>query len=303
AQMRAKILGALGKIAPQADSTLQILMAGLQDKQAVVRTQAAEEFRFLATSNGITLSDPEVKAILPGLITALKDDHEDVRRKAIWAIGGIGPRAKNALPQVMEAAVNDSHVPVREYALWTMEKIAPQDPLLAKALIAGLKDQEPSVRKRAAETLILLESPAKEAVPQLIAAAQDQQVEVALKAIWALGKIGPEAKDAVPLLMDMLEQSDARQWYAAWSLGKIGKAAEAATPALIRILKDEKTEQRPRSEAIEALEKIRPATPSAISQLKAFAETRLRDNDAWITHELRLRAGRLVAALESGVQR
>ena len=65
-------------------------------------------------------------------------------------------------------------------------------------LIAGLKNQDPRVRRRSVSRLEEMAPDCKEAIPALIDALQDDHFRVREGAAWTLGLLGPAAKEAVP---------------------------------------------------------------------------------------------------------
>jgi HEAT repeat protein len=75
------------------------LVALLSDKDKDVRIGAATELE--ARTSGMT--EAEVKAAVPVLIRALKDQEAEVRRRAANALGKIGEEAKAAVPALIVA--------------------------------------------------------------------------------------------------------------------------------------------------------------------------------------------------------
>jgi HEAT repeat protein len=75
------------------------LVALLSDKEKDVRIGAATELE--ASTSGMT--EAEVKAAVPVLIRALKDQEAEVRRRAANALGKIGGEAKAAVPALIVA--------------------------------------------------------------------------------------------------------------------------------------------------------------------------------------------------------
>jgi len=64
----------------------------------------------------------ETKDTIPVLITALKDKNATVRRYAAYALGNIGPAAREALPSLTDA-LKDQDKTVRDGAQWALKKI------------------------------------------------------------------------------------------------------------------------------------------------------------------------------------
>ncbi len=152
----------------------------------------------------------------PYVLGPSKKAGDPLRIAAIQALGGFGPEAAEAVPE----------------------------------LIRSLRDPDRRVRWFAAEALCLIGPEAKAAVPALIEAFRSPDValgdtgkdgeEIAdapirLMAAMALGKIGPDAGAAIPELIAALAGPDSRvRSEAAQALGQIGPAARDALPHLIR---------------------------------------------------------------------
>ena len=162
----------------------------------------------------------------PGLRRALKDEYENVRRAAAWALGQIG---MPAVPALLEA-LKDNNWWVRQAAAWALGEMG--DPQSVPALLEALKDEGGVVRQAAAEALGEIGVPA---VPALLEALKAEDGRVCQAAALALGKIGDP--QAVPALIQALKEryGDVRR-AAALALGKIGDPQ--AVPALIQALKE-----------------------------------------------------------------
>jgi HEAT repeat protein len=134
-------------------------------------------------------------------------------------------------------------------------------------LVKDLKDNNPSVRTKAARALEKLDPAAKDAIPVLIEALKEQQ-DVTIPPIAARA-LARQGSAAVPALIEALEIKDGRvQAYAAKALKQIGPDAKQAAPALIEVVKKHKDPTHvARLEAIAALGKIGPAAKDAVPTL------------------------------------
>ncbi len=162
---------------------------------------------------------PEAKEAAPALARAVEENHfrngteGKTHYHALWALGRIGPAGREAVPvlsKLCEKTKGANTIP--EYRRYRMSVTA------VLALIA------PD------------EFPVEEAVATLIAGLKDEDRYVHRRAVFALGEMGPLAKEAVPALIDEL-QGPARH-EAVLALGKIGPAAKEAIPALTAALGD-----------------------------------------------------------------
>jgi len=202
---------------------------------------------------------------VPGLLAALRDAEEDVRREAAWVLGKIGDAA--AVPGLL-AALHDADVDVRVAAAAALGQIG--DATAVPGLLAALHDADVDVRWTAARALERIGDAA--AVPGRLAALGDADADVRWAAAVALGQIGDNA--AVPGLLAALGDADADvREAAAAALGEIGDAA--AVPGLLAALRD--ADWRVRRAAARALRWIgdAAAVPGLLAALgDAYADVR-----------------------------
>ena len=210
---------------------------------------------------------------VPGLLAALRDAEEDVRRKAAWVLGKIGDAA--AVPGLL-AALHDADVDVRVAAAAALGQIG--DATAVPGLLAALHDADVDVRWTAARALERIGDAA--AVPGRLAALGDADADVRWAAAVALGQIGDNA--AVPGLLAALGDADADvREAAAAALGEIGAPA---VPGLLAALGD--ADERVREAAAEALGQIgAPAVPGLLAAL-GDADADVRQAAAWALRNL-----------------
>jgi HEAT repeat protein len=190
------------------------------------------------------IEEMEENGDVDGLIHALNDDAENVRREAVMALERIGDkRATEPLIQTLQ----DPDKTIQEEAITALGRI--QDKKAVPALIQTLNNQHIGIRWRAAEALGKIGDP--QATEPLIQTLQDPDKTIQEEAITALGRI--QDKKAVPALIQTLNnQHIGIRWRAAEALGKIGDPQ--ATEPLIQTLQDpDKTIQE---EVITALGRI-----------------------------------------------
>jgi HEAT repeat protein len=127
------------------------------------------------------------------LITQLRDESPTVRRAAAYALGRIGPAAKDAAPGLAKL-LTDPEADVQGAAASALVDIgAAAVPELTKLL----KDPEAGVRRFAASILGRIGPAAKDAAPELAKLLTGPDADVRRAAAVALGRIGPAAKEAV----------------------------------------------------------------------------------------------------------
>ena len=190
------------------------------------------------------IDEMEDKEDIDGLIDALNDNDENIRREALMALERIGDhRATEPIIQSLQYPDKT----IQEEAITALGRIG--DKKAVPSLIQTLNSQQLGIRWRSAEALGKIGD--TQATEPLIQSLQDPDKTIQEEAITALGRIGD--KKAVPSLIQTLNnQQLGIRWRSAEALGKIGDTQ--ATEPLIQSLQDpDKTIQE---EAITALGRI-----------------------------------------------
>ena len=191
--------------------------------------------------------------VLQALVITLAAGDVPERCVAALTLGRMGPRARDAVPALVEA-LNDPHPHVAESAASALKRVAGTPSLAAEPptpvptpgpvesptvidLIGMLRHEDASFRRTAVVALGEKRSVGRDAVPQLVEVLEDKDEAVRREAARALGKIGAAA--AVPSLVVALNDApdDLVRVSAAEALGRIGPRAAVAIPALIAALK------------------------------------------------------------------
>lgn|GEM_PF-1649183 len=312
ATVRKNAANSYAELGPQAVSSVSRLIKAVRDSDPEVRKAAASAFYFIGPDGAEAIPtlldvmrhdevegvrwDAQIglskigEAALPPLWEMLTDESPEVRRRAIAAIGGMEPRQTWVIPTYQKLA-KDKDAEVRSAALGYMEIVDSDNPEVFQALLLGLVDSSPivrrgcayhfwrmgpraspateallkllrdkdaGVREQAINALIKIQSLTSDNVPLLIDLLKDESWVVRADAADGLSQIGPDARAAVDTLRAALTDPQGNvRWWSAIALGKIGPEAKAAVPALIHALAD--GESLVRSYAEEALKKIDPA--------------------------------------------
>ncbi|NEU72804.1 NACHT domain-containing protein [Hassallia byssoidea VB512170] len=261
-EMRSYATDGLRSIGTGAEAALPDLIETLKkDPDKDVRAGAVRAIRAIAPEAGV-----------PAFIRAFKQDSDArVRELAAQALGEVPTKAKQAIPDLIEALLNNPKLDVRKGAAEALAKIElHQDavPNLRKAL----KDTSWQVRRSAAEALGNIGAEASSAVPDLIAALKkDRNYTMRRSAAEALGNIGMKASSAVPQLIAALKDENFKvRGSAAEALGKMGVEASSAMPNLVINLKDENKD-------------VRRKTVTALSQIGLSLKTKASDNQLSIS--------------------
>jgi HEAT repeat protein len=189
------------------------------------------------------------------LVAALKDASPEVRQRAAEALakppapsgaaGASHAAAADAKPpeapwqsivDALTAALKDENASVRAKAATTLVTYAQDAKSSAHALVAALKDANSIVRRKAAEALYHTGAD-KSFAPALLAALDENGPQGFAGVMRALGQMGPDAKQAVPQLLAAVQDEDSWVRYAAAdALGNIlAGGAAGASPAVPNI--------------------------------------------------------------------
>jgi HEAT repeat protein len=130
---------------------------------------------------------------------AVAENRVDNRVEAVRALIRLGPAALPALPELTAAAEADRKVSLElvEFAAEAIGKIGPKAKTAVPTLMDLLGVQDPNVHGRAAHALAQI---GPDALPPLIAALSDPAPAKRKAASWALGEMGPRASAAMPEL-------------------------------------------------------------------------------------------------------
>jgi hypothetical protein len=177
------------------EGSVETWMRELKSEDAMTRLKAANELGFTRHA---------ASSVVPGLIDALKDAHEPVRRNAAFALAAIG-----------EPAV---------------------DPLI-NALDDGKDAYEAEPILHMSDAARALATIGKPAVAALKQALTDDREHIRAQAAYALGEMGECATDSVSALKDMLtDESTSVRRHAISALGMIKQPVAETVPALVGVL-------------------------------------------------------------------
>lgn len=105
---------AVQSVEKQSESAAQALKANARDEAALAvllrNLGSTVAFDRAATVVAARIAGKNARALVPALITALKDESTNVRGEAATTLGAIGPDARGAVPALKEAAIS-AHPP------------------------------------------------------------------------------------------------------------------------------------------------------------------------------------------------
>jgi HEAT repeat protein len=255
----------IAEIGPKAAAAVPALIKVLkEDDEPEDRREA-----ILALAAIGEASEPAV----PTLIDVVKSKDAVLLGPTLYALGRIGPKAKEAQP-VMEALAKASDTPPAIVATvaWAMAKINPGDKdLLVKAvglLAQQLRSDDPKTREYAAHGLVDLKAGPEIVRPALGKAMENASDEAVDKAISAFVSLGPSA---IPDLADAFEEEAQERLrlarifklMAERDKDAIPVLVKEALPALIDALSDKNAETR--GEILLAIGALGPEAKSAVA--------------------------------------
>jgi HEAT repeat protein len=208
----------------------------------------------------------------------LSSDHppED-RVSAIRTLSQYGAFAESAIPHLIKALA-DENPEIRRAAAETLGIIDPEWPQheavsdVLPDLIKSLKSKDQGARIAAAETIAAIGPPAAAAADRLAAGLNDPDGAVRAAMARALGEMGPAAEKGVdPLIAHLTDSDEAAREAAFETLVAIG---DPAIPSLVKTLTSDDPALRQRAvAALDAIDANWPRSDSARKALGHFTDT------------------------------
>lgn len=252
--VRAGAAHSLGNLG--ARGSAQPLIERLDDPDERVRRYAAESIA------AIGLQADSV----PSLLQLLRRTSSAGRGLVAQALGRLGADSREAVPDLIAAAL-DARPDVRWRAIWALGQIGPPAKPAVTVLRAALAD--PDLRWRAAEALGGIGPDAVQAVPDLLALLGDPSSNVRWRAATALGKIrAPRA--ASGLAKAVADPAENVRLAATVALIEVDADQALAEPAFLAALHD--TDRRVRLQALRGLGRQYSPSPAARRALEAAAK-------------------------------
>jgi len=149
---RSEVIHTLGDLGLK---SVPILVDSLRAKKASIRWSAAASLGSVADNVKATKSVLPRQAIL-ALIKTLRDEDEDVRYTAVYALSRYGQAANEAVPEITKC-LKDGEWSVRWIAARHLRDFGPAAVSAIPALKEALQDEDERVRSEAAAAIKLLE--------------------------------------------------------------------------------------------------------------------------------------------------
>jgi len=211
------------------------------------------------------------------LIDALKDKEPAIRAGAVDALGSIGPKAKAAIPGLLELLgdqeLQEAASQVRIHADdLVSETLALMGPEAVLGLAGVLKDDKKQFQ--AYRALAMLGRKAKTALPGLEAGMEDNRLPLALESACAYVLAGGDMAKALPVVREGLKRKVGFGLLnSVHAVERMGNRAKETVPDLLPLLKHEDREIR--IMAARALSKMGPTAKPAVPVMAQL----LREND------------------------
>ena len=192
--VRQNVAGALGSVGREHPEVVPALVSALDDEHQTVRGNAAASLGDIG---------PKAKDAIPTLLRALQDADAMVRVLSADALIRVQPSTASeaeVLPLLLKSLTDTNHyvranaaLALRNAAL-ALSDVQNKSASVVSALAERIQhDEDPFVRRTAAEALYRLGKQAQAAVPALLAARNDEDANVRERASRALKRIDPEA--------------------------------------------------------------------------------------------------------------
>ncbi|MDQ7780410.1 MAG: HEAT repeat domain-containing protein [Planctomycetota bacterium] len=249
---------ALGAIRDQAAAAVPALVKCLDDSDASFRA---------AVAGALGSVGPKAEAALAPLLKTLGDSKANVRAAAAGALGAI--KSARPVPDLIKA-MNDDDDRVKDAAMQALGEIGPPAAEAVPALVEMM---------RCSQACDALSKIGSASVPALIKAMNDDDYRVKHGAMRALGEMVPPAAEAILALVEMIEDSEARD-----ALEKMGSAC---VPALMKTLGNANGEVR--GNCVKVLGRLRPVTSEVRDALLGLLGT---DKDPKVRLEIAYEIGR-----------
>jgi HEAT repeat protein len=229
---------------------------------------------------------PRARGALPVLVEALGDPNPSVRMWSSNAVSAVGP---DALPAVLPS-LRSSRAAVRTAAAWVFGEIDRAAQAASPELLALLDDPDAAVREAVARALSRRDAEGEAIVKGLCQRLDDPVWNVRS---WALSGLGHAASRSPVALQTLLEATRAKDRFtrcgAVYELGHIPARDERIVKALVTALRDEEIDVR--TNALISLKLLREKARSAVpALLEAFKAEGLKPNVRRLVRQMVLEA-------------
>ncbi len=221
------------------------------------------------------LEDQRLQVRIQRLIGQLSLPNVEDRRRAVAALGAIGPAAHAALPALISGMRNEQeHPAVRRCLVQALAEIGPEMDDAVPVLIEALRDSNHRLRVNVTNALVRIGDRAIVALASLLRSQQGHEA-FRLVLVATLAAFQAQGTSAIPALLETLSdpaEPERLRAAAAEALGKMGPGAEPAVTELVELMHGSTTLCR---SAAKALMEIAPdSKPLVAGLLEALGRER-----------------------------
>jgi len=255
---------ALGEIGPTAQKAAEPILAMIHEKEdPLVDSMAAI---------ALGMMGPEVA---PLLTKALEDPLQRKRMAAAFALGDLGPVAKDAVPGLVKL-LNDKETLGPAIVLRALGKIGAEAKAAAPAIEPFLLAKNPDTRLEAALCVYLVQGDAKH-LPIVAKYLTDEKAGVQYEACLVLKRFGVKAKETAPTLRELLKHRDFKiRMAAAVALWSATEKAEESLKVYRATI--DNSDNAIRGRTLEYLTEMGPAAAPLLPLIREAA----RDDNDWV---------------------
>ncbi|NEO93624.1 MAG: NACHT domain-containing protein [Moorea sp. SIO3G5] len=183
----------------------------------------------------------EKDQVITILLTRLKDENFDVRRRAAKTLGNLGNNSEDVV-SALRALLQHDEPFVRENAANALGRLGNSSETVVSAFLTQLEDPDFCVRERAAHALGKLGNSSETVVNPLLARLKDDKSNVRMRVAYALGELGNSSETVVKALLARLQDDDSFvRGQAARGLGRLGNSSETVVEPLRKRVQDDKS--------------------------------------------------------------
>lgn len=209
---------ALGEIRGSLETTVPVLIGLLADNDTEVRWWATHALGSIARQSPKRDEIVVADAVLE-LAAALKDEDEELQKKAAWALAGIGPWSRLAIPELLKSALSGM-----DEAIFALRAAGAGDRDLVLH-VAEFFDSRSLTLKKLDEELELNQGLRKDpkVLEKLRKGLGSKELETQCLSIRALGFLGTDGLDLADELLSSLSGHPLVASCACWALEQLGR--------------------------------------------------------------------------------
>lgn len=254
---RAEVLSRLGELGGAAGGSAPVVLPFLNDADGLVRSQAIQTMqRFGAGA-------------VPSLLLSFHDANPSVRRAAFYALGLLGPSAKEAVPK-LATLLENGDAETRLESLLALGRIGETARSATSAIVKQTGDKDARLRAASLSALQTIAADPKIARRAAVDALEDDDLLVRSRGVTLLRHVAPNHPDILLHVLELIKQPVGRTEMLVL-LGQMGPKGARAVPTLTNLLAD--ADPLTQRLAIQTLGQMgaaaRPAVPKLLEQLRA----------------------------------